>query len=45
MVGDLINEARNHLVAHQDLFDPLKKLALALAEQIARRELTLSDAS
>ena len=45
IVGELVNEARNHLVAHQDLFDPLKKLALALAEQIARRELTLSDAS
>ena len=45
VVGELINEARNHLIAHQDLFDPLKKLALALAEQIARRELTLSDAS
>ena len=45
MVGELVNEARNHLIAHQDLFDPLKKLALALAEQIARRELTLSDAT
>lgn len=45
MVGALIHEAQNHLVAHQDLFDPLKKLALALAEQIARRELTLSDDS
>ena len=45
MVGALIQEAQNHLVAHQDLFDPLKKLALALAEQIARRELTLSDDS
>ena len=45
MVGSLINEAQNHLVAHQDLFDPLKKLALAMAEQIARRELTLSDDS
>ena len=45
MVGALINEAQNHLVAHQDLFDPLKKLALAMAEQIARRELTLSDDS
>lgn len=45
MVGALIQEAQNHLVAYQDLFDPLKKLALALAEQIARRELTLSDDS
>ncbi|MAQ61173.1 MAG: hypothetical protein CMQ10_03750 [Gammaproteobacteria bacterium] len=45
MVGALIHEAQNHLVSHQDLFDPLKKLALALAEQIARRELTLSDDS
>ena len=45
IVGELVNEARNHLVAHQDLFDPLKKLAIALAEQISRRELTLSDAS
>ena len=45
MVGALIHEAQNHLVAHQDLFDPLKKLALALAEQIARRELTLCDDS
>tara|TARA_Y100000991_G_scaffold127879_1_gene96373 strand:- start:287 stop:1345 length:1059 start_codon:yes stop_codon:yes gene_type:complete len=45
MVGALIQEAQNHLVAHQDLFDPLKKLSLALAEQMARRELTLSDDS
>lgn len=45
MIGALVHEAQSHLVAHQDLFDPLKKLALALAEQIARRELTLSDAS
>ena len=43
MVGALVHEAQRHLVAHQDLFDPLKKLALALAQQIARRELTLSD--
>ena len=45
MDDELIHEPQNHLVAHQDLFDPLKKLALALAEQIARRELTLSDDS
>lgn len=45
MLGQLISEAKGHLIAHQDLFDPLKSLALALAEQIARRELTLSDDS
>ena len=45
MLGELISDAQNHLIAHQDLFDPLKSLALALAEQIARTELSLSDAS
>ena len=45
MLGELISDAQSHLTAHQDLFDPLKTLALALAEQIARNELSLSDAS
>ena len=45
MLGELISDAQSHLIAHQDLFDPLKTLALALAEQIARTELSLSDAS
>ena len=44
-LGELISDAQRHLIAHQDLFDPLKTLALALAEQIARTELSLSDAS
>ena len=45
MLGELISDAQSHLIAPQDLFDPLKRLALALAEQIARTELSLSDAS
>ena len=45
MLGELIGDAQRHLIQHQDLFDPLKALALSLAEHIARRELTLSDAS
>ena len=45
LVGEMIGEAQSHLIAHQDLFDPLKTLALAMAEQIARCELTLSDDS
>jgi len=45
MLGELVSDAQSHLTAHQDLFDPLKRLALALAEQIARTELSLSDAS
>jgi len=44
-LGELISDAQRHLIAHQDLFDPLKTLALALAEHIARTELSLSDAS
>lgn len=43
MLRELINDAQRHLIQHQDLFDPLKKLALSLAQQIARQELTLSD--
>ena len=45
MIGELVGEAQSHLIAHQDLFDPIKELALALAEQIARCELSQSDAS
>ena len=45
MLGEFISEAQSHLIAHQDLFDPMKTLSLALAEQIARCELTLSDDS
>jgi flagellar biosynthesis/type III secretory pathway protein FliH len=45
MLGELMSDARRHLIQHQDLFDPLKRLALSLAEHIARRELTLSDES
>ena len=45
MLGELIGDAQRHLIHHQDLFDPLKTLALSLAEHIARRELTLSDAA
>jgi flagellar biosynthesis/type III secretory pathway protein FliH len=45
MLSELIDDARQHLVEHQDIFDPLKRLALSLAEQMARRELTLSDES
>lgn len=45
MLGELIGDAQRHLIHHQDLFDPLKTLALSLAEHIARRELTLSDES
>ncbi len=45
MLSEFVSEAQGHLIQHQDLFDPIKKLALALAEQIARRELSASDAS
>jgi flagellar biosynthesis/type III secretory pathway protein FliH len=45
MLSELIDDARQHLVEHQDIFDPLKRLAVSLAEQMARRELTLSDES
>ena len=45
MIAEFVGEARDHLIAHQDLFDPIKQLALALAEQIARCELSQSDAS
>ena len=45
MIGELVSEAQSHLIAHQDLFDPIKELALALAEQIAGCELSQSDAS
>ena len=44
MLGELISDAQSHLLRTQDLFDPLKTLALALAEQQST-ELSLSDAS
>ena len=43
--SEFVAAVEESLVDSQNLFDPLKKLALTLAEQIARAELTRNDES
>lgn len=43
--SEFLAAVEDNLVDAQNLFDPLKKLALTLAEQIARAELTHNDES
>ena len=43
--SEFLAAVEENLVDRQNLFDPLKKLALTLAEQIARAELTHNDES
>ena len=43
--SEFLTAVEENLVDGQNLFDPLKKLALTLAEQIARAELTHNDES
>lgn len=43
--SEFLAAVEENLVDSQNLFDPLKKLALTLAEQIARSELTHNDES
>ena len=43
--SEFLGAVETSLVDSQNLFDPLKKLALTLAEQIARAELTRNDES